>query len=220
MLKGVILDIDGTILDSMEIWNDIGSKFIRKIGITPESNLSEILFKMSIPEGAEYMRKKYELDMTVAEVIQGIKDMVRDFYYEEAPLKPGAMNFLKELTEKEIPIVAATASEMDHIEAAFQRLEIRKYFQRIFTCREVGANKRQPVIYQKAAEYLGEAPEDLYVFEDVNYALKVAKEAGFCTVRVFDSYSASREDQTREFTDVYLQDLKEISKFWEYVSEK
>lgn len=220
MIKGVILDVDGTLLDSMGIWETVGVRYLTNMNVEPEKGLREILFTMSIREGASYMKETYHLDKTVDEVIQGVKDTVRDYYYYETLLKPGVADFLENLARKNVPMVVATASEKAHLKAAFERLHVDQYFDKMFTCSEVGASKREPAIYLRAAEYLDARPEELYVFEDVTYALKVAKEAGFRTVGVYDKYSIKDEEEMRRQSDLYLEDMTDFNKFWKYVSEE
>lgn len=88
-IKGVIFDVDGTLLDSMGIWDDIGGKYLRRLGIEPELELKDILFTMSIEEGAAYVDEHYHLGKGPEEVAKGVADIIRDFYYEEVQLKPG-----------------------------------------------------------------------------------------------------------------------------------
>ena len=178
MIKGAIFDVDGTLLDSMGIWEDVGVRYLKSIGKEPEANLSQILFPMSIEEGAKYVKEHYELPYAIDEIIEGVLSIVRDFYYYEAPLKEGVKEILAALKEKEISMVIATSSEKDHIEKAFKRLGIDGYFEKIFTCSEVGESKSSPLIYWKAAEYLRTKPEETLVFEDAFHALLTAKSAG------------------------------------------
>lgn len=206
MIRGAIFDVDGTLLDSMEIWEDVGARYLRRIGKEPEKGLSEILSPMTMAEGAEYVKTRYELPFPLDEIIQGVLDTVRDFYFYEAALKPGVKEFLARMKEKGIPMAAATASDREHIEAAFKRLGIDGYFERIFTCAEVGAGKRHPLIYEKAAEYLGAEPGEIFVFEDALYALVTAKRAGFRTVGVYDRFGGDAEELKRQ-ADVYAREL-------------
>ncbi len=92
-MGGVILDIDGTVLDSMSIWQDAGVRYLASQQIEAEPGLAEKIYYMSIPEAALYMRTRYGLEQSVKEISQGIKDVVRDFYYYEAPLKAGVKEF-------------------------------------------------------------------------------------------------------------------------------
>lgn len=210
MIKGAIFDVDGTLLDSMEIWEDAGARYLRRSGVEPEKNLSEILYPMTMAEGAEYVKERYQLEFALDEIIQGVLDTVRDFYFYEASVKPGVKELLVWMKEKNIPMTAATASDREHIESAFKRLGIDGYFRRIFTCSEVGAGKRQPLIYEEAATYLGAKPGELLVFEDALYALMTAKNAGFRTVGVYDRFSEGEQKEIKRQADIYLRDLTDL----------
>ena len=61
MIKGAIFDVDGTLLDSMGIWKDVGVRYLNSIGIEAEPDLGNILFTMSIQEGAQYVKEHYHL---------------------------------------------------------------------------------------------------------------------------------------------------------------
>lgn len=150
-MGGVILDIDGTVLDSMSIWQDAGVRYLASQQIEAEPGLAEKIYYMSIPEAALYMRTRYGLEQSVKEISQGIKDVVRDFYYYEAPLKAGVKEFLQKMSDRKIPVVAATASDEDHLEHAFTRLGIRQYFEHILHARrqEPESRARQSIIWQQ-----------------------------------------------------------------------
>ena len=90
MAKGAIFDLDGVLLDSMGIWNDLGARYLRSRGLMPEPGLNEILFSMSMEQGAEYLHTHYPLAQSAAEIEAGIETMLRDFYYNEVPAKPSA----------------------------------------------------------------------------------------------------------------------------------
>ena len=81
MTKAAVFDLDGVLLDSMGIWNDLGARYLRSLGVTPEEGLNEILFSMSMEQGAEYLHTHYALPQSAAEVGAGIADMLRDFYF-------------------------------------------------------------------------------------------------------------------------------------------
>lgn len=214
-IGGVILDIDGTVLDSMSIWQDAGVRYLESQNVQAEPGLAEKIYYMSIPEAALYMRTHYGLNQTVEEISQGIKDVVRDFYYYEVPLKAGVKEFLQKLAKKEIPVVAATASDEDHLEHAFTRLGIREYFRHIFTCAQAGAGKQSPAVYHMAADYLGKKPGELYVFEDALYAIETAKMAGYHTVGVYDEESKMDQEMIREEAEFYIEDFWQVDTFFE-----
>ena len=61
MCNGAIFDLDGVVLDSMSIWNDLGARYLRRLGVAPGPGLNEILFSMSMEQGAAYLQTRYAL---------------------------------------------------------------------------------------------------------------------------------------------------------------
>ena len=218
MIRGAIFDVDGTLLDSMAIWEDAGARYLKGLGIQAQEDLGKLLFPMSLQEGAAYMKDRYDLKLSVSQIIEGVGDTVRDYYFYEAPLKNGAADFLGKLSRKDIPMAVATSSKLEHIEAAFKRLNVNQYFQKIFTCSQVGAGKSRPDIYFAAGRYLGTEPRETYVFEDVLHAIETADKAGFKTVGVYDRFSELKQEEIRKHSDIYLEDLTDFQTFWEYAS--
>lgn len=208
-MKAAIFDVDGTLLDSMPIWKDAGARYLKTQGIDAEEGLSDVLWNMSIPEGASYMKMSYSLTCSADEIVNGIVAVVRDFYYKEVCLKPGAMEFLQELSHRKIPMVVATSSDRSYLQAAFQRNGIDGFFRKIFTCEEVGAGKTNPKIYLEASAYLKLPPEDIWVFEDALYAVETAKKAGFQVVGIYDECSKEHEEAIQKQSDLYWRDFTE-----------
>jgi len=215
MIKGVIFDIDGVILDSMSIWEEAGKIFLSKQGIQPDPELSKAMESMSMSEGAEYLKKKYRLDLHEEDIINGVNQTIEGFYAEQVQLKEGVEIFLKGMRQHGIKMVAATSCDRQVFERALVRLQVIGYFGRIFTSTEVGAGKSKPDIYLAAAEYMGTLPGDTWVFEDALYAIKTAKGAGFRTVGVYDASGRSDWDEIKKVSDIYLNKLDDFHAFLE-----
>ena len=94
MIKGVIFDVDGVLLNSMPVWENLGELYLNSLGLEAEKDLGEILFAMSLEEGAEYLITQYGIDKSVEEVVSGLNREVRDFYAEKVPLKEGVRQYL------------------------------------------------------------------------------------------------------------------------------
>ena len=208
MIKGAIFDVDGTLLDSMEIWEDVAIRYLKSIGVEAEPDLPEVMFTMSLPEGAAYVKEHYRLTQETDEIIKGVLDIIRNYYEETAPLKPGVTKILEELSGKRIPMTVATSNNKEEVEAAFKRLGIASYFSRIFTCEEVGAGKTRPDIYMKAAEYMGTRPEETVIFEDVLHAIRTAKKAGFLAVGLNDEASKADQEEIKKEADWYAKSME------------
>ena len=74
MIKGAIFDVDGTILDSMSIWDEAGSRYLRAKGIEAPSDLGDTLFAMTITEAAAYLKEKFALEETTDAIEKGVLD--------------------------------------------------------------------------------------------------------------------------------------------------
>ena len=212
MIKGAIFDVDGTLLDSMEIWEDVGVRYLNSIGIEAEPDLGTVLFTMSIQEGAAYVKEHYHLSQEPEEIEQGVLDIISNYYKKTTLLKSGAKELLEKLDKHNIPMTVASSNNKKEIEMAFERLGIAKYFDRIFTCEEVGAGKTKPDIYLRAAEYLGTRPEETVVFEDVIHAIRTAKQAGFQVVGIYDETSKDDQEEVRREADWYCREWAELMK--------
>ena len=210
MIKGAIFDIDGVLLDSMGIWDDLGARYLRSLDKIPEEGLNKILFSMSMEQGAEYLNEHYGLNKSVKETVDGIGKMLEDYYFYEVLLKPGAKEILEFLQSKNIKMAAATSSPRTHIEKALSRNGLLGYIDKIYTTSEVGVSKHSPDIYNLAADYLKTKSEETLVFEDSLYALNTAKEAGFVTVGVFDEKGESNQAELENQADLYLKKLDDF----------
>ena len=208
-IRGVIFDVDGVLLDSMEIWTDLGARYLLSIGKTPEEGLAEVLFSMSMEQGAEYLKDHYSVDSSAEDIVTGLKNMLRDFYYDEVGAKPGAKELLQAISGYGIRITAATSSPRGHIERALERNGLLGYIEKMFTNAEIGKSKHFPDIYNAAAEHMGTAAAETCVFEDSLYALKTAAGAGYRTVGVYDSKGEPDQKGLRESADVYITDLNQ-----------
>ncbi len=121
-IRGAIFDIDGVILDSLIIWEDLGARYLRRCGIQPEEGLNEILFSMSMEQGAAYLKVHYPLGQSEDQIMSGIEAMLEEFYVQEVSEKPGCRNVLAFLQEQGIRMVAATSSPRNHVTEALKRL--------------------------------------------------------------------------------------------------
>ena len=219
MVKSAIFDADGTLLDSMQIWEDAGEKYLRQLGIQPEADLGKLLYPMSLEESSSYMKEKYSLSETPEEIRAGVLSVIFDFYRYDVQLKPGVKDFLEQLQNKNIPMVIATTGDKDLLEAALKRLGILDCFERIFTCSEFLTTKRESLIYEKAITYLHIEPEETYVFEDVLNALVSAKKAGCKTIAIEEETSKEDKEAIIETADMYLTSFIEYEDFWEFAAK-
>ena len=208
-LLGIIFDADGTLLNSMHIWHELGARYLRSINIEPEKNLAKILYPLSLEQGCEYLQKRYALEKTLPEIKESILKIIHDFYFYEVELKDtgaplaGVKNFLDLIFQKNIPMVIATSGDRTLLNAALERNGIKKYFKAVFTCSELQTTKKDKKIFLECAKFLGLEPCSIAVFEDSLIALETAKAAGFVTFGVEDDSNKDDREKIIEVADYY-----------------
>ena len=215
-LKGIIWDLDGTLLDSMSAWDNVGENYLRRHGVEPEPDLAEKIAPMSLHQAAEYFIEYYGVTQTVDELIQEAVESVDDFYRYEAPLKPHVDSFLKQLHQMGVKMCIATATERSLVETALKRCGVLDYFLDILTCSSVGAGKDEPVIYREGLNVLGTDRSNTVVFEDSLHALITAKKDRFHVIAAYDSHEEDQEEMAR-LADCRVVDYGELDGFWEFV---
>ena len=219
MIRGVIFDVDGVLLDSMPVWEEIGERYLKTQGKEAKPGLRDILFPMSLEQAAVYLIREYGLSKRADQVVGEVNDMIRKFYAEEAGLKNGVRSYLEQFQKEQIPMAIATSSGRENVSAALGRLSVLECFQALLTCSEVGSGKDRPKIYLEAARAIGTRPEETWVFEDNCHALLTAKRAGFRTVAVYDRASRKDLDTLKANADVFLSEYGDARLFLKRASE-
>ena len=215
-IRGAIFDVDGTLLDSMFIWDTIGEAYLRSIGYQPKENLNETFKNMSLHQAARYYQTEYGVTQSIDEIMDGVNAMLERYYRFEVPLKPGVAELLERLRQDGVRLCIATATDRHLVEAALDRCGVLSCFGEIFTCNEVGHGKDEPDIFEAALRFLGTRREETLVFDDALYAVRTAKEAGFPVAAVYDSHEKA-QDQIRMLADVYLEELTQLDKIRKYL---
>lgn len=204
-VKGVIFDLDGTLVDSMWVWNAIDREFLGDYGYQVPIDLNSRIGGMSFTETAEYFQEHFSLPLTVEEIKERWNEMAFDKYCHEVCLKPGAEAFLKHLKARGIPLGIATSNSRRLVEQVLKSHGIDGYFAFIVTACEVKAGKPAPDIYLKAAENLGVLPEECLVFEDIPAGILAGKAAGMLTCAVEDFWSRDKREELLRLADYYIE---------------
>lgn len=217
MVEGIIFDVDGTLLESMGMWQNLGSRYLSGIGYTPKEGFDREISAMSVAQSIAYMQKEYGVTLSAEEINAGINHSIEDFYKFEVMLKPNVIELLDSISHRKIKMCIATVTTREMIVSAFSRLGISHYFEEIFTCEEVGESKRNPLIYRKAQQLLQSTKGKTIVVEDALYAAKTASVDGFKVVGIFDETETNQEDMKKQ-CDLYLKDYKNLESFWQFAS--
>lgn len=210
MLQAALFDIDGTLLDSMPAWNHLAEDYLTARGIVPQEGLYKIVAKMSLSEGAAYLKEQYNLEETTEELQKEIISTIGDKYRYTIPFKDGAGTFLKNMKAKGVKMAVVTASDKESVLAALKRLDVYDMFDFVLTCDEIGVGKTSPLVYQLAAQRLGAQPGQTLVFEDAAYAVKTAHGAGFIVIAIADEQAYKDKTEILNNSVEYIKSYKEL----------
>ncbi|MBR2177417.1 MAG: HAD family phosphatase [Clostridia bacterium] len=209
-IKAAIFDLDGTLIDSMYVWEKVDVDFMMQRGIPVSKEYTDIVRSMFFETAAAYTKDKYGLDESVEEIMQTWLDMAHNEYAHHIQAKPYVVEYLKKLKEKSIILGIATSNNPYLLKPCLENNGMNGIFSCICYTSEVGLNKSSPDIYLYTAEKLGVKPEECVVFEDIIEGIKSAKSVGMKTVAVYDSSNDDYMDQIKVTADKFVETYSEL----------
>ena len=211
MIRGAIFDFDGTLFDSMHVWDEAPARLLHSLGRTPQDDLARTLAPMSMQEGARYLKKAYALPLSEQEIQDGVNRCAAQAYRNEILPKPGAAQFVHQLCQAGVSCCIATVTAEPLVLAALSRCGMTSLFCGVVSCRQYG--KENPDVYLRACRLLQTACAQTLVFEDSRFALQTAKDAGFIPIAVYDAHEQN-QPALRALSRIYLEDFSNFETFW------
>lgn len=214
-IKGAIFDMDGTLIDSLRVWEIIWEQLGIRLGFgkgfRPFPEDDKAIRTMLLAEGMEMIHKNYNLGESGKQVHKIAVEITETFYREQVELKDGVAEYLTYLKKNNIPMCIASATAPNLIKFAAERCGIYNFIDKIISCADVGKGKDEPDVFLKALEYLGTNLNETCVFEDSALALTTAANAGFLTVGIFDMHTFDH-DILKNTANVYIAEGETMQK--------
>ena len=209
-ISAVIFDMDGTILDSLDIWVQSDIRFITEQGFEYDSSVSAQLKKLHFHSACDFLKERYSLSMSPEDIGERLMELVEHGYLHEAKLKEGVSEFIDKLAENGVKMCVATSNEKGLAQGSLRNTGILDKMQFVLTSDEVGEGKETPKIFLEAAKMLGEDIAHTVVFEDSSHAMHSAKLGGFKTVGIFEQRFPDEFDELKKEADMTIKSFKEL----------
>ena len=190
-----IFDLDGTLLDSMWVWQRVDTEFFARRGMVVPPDYLQSLHAMTFREVAEYTIARFDLPETPQAIMDEWNAMSISLYSSEVTLKPGAKEYLAALRARGVKLAVATSLTRRTLEAALRNNGVLNWFDVLTSADEVKRGKGFPDIYLLTAEKLGVAPERCVAYDDLEKAMAGIKAAGMAACAVCEPLSEQDWDK-------------------------
>ncbi len=211
-MKGAIFDLDGTLIDSMNVWNNATSEFYRKKGLVLTDQDFNFYKSSSLDESMPYLKRNYKLKESVEDLTQEFNKIMFDKYALTIPMKPYAKEYLIKLKSDGVKLAIATSTRPYFSEAVLKRHGIFDLFDAFAYSEEVGVNKTNPDVYLLAAKRMNVPPENCTVYEDILVGIKTVNAAGMKSCAIFDSSNADETEELKKNAHIYIESWENLLK--------
>jgi HAD superfamily hydrolase (TIGR01509 family) len=179
MLKAVIFDMDGVIVDSEPYHQALEKELFQHFGIAISESEHLSFLGMTNEQMWTLLKAKYQLPLSVKEMNRFDREKRVEFMKskDEISSVPGVVNLIQELSGIKLPLAVASSSPMAIIEIFMAKFELKKYFQKLISGDFVPSSKPEPDIFLYAAELLKVIPENCIVIEDSQNGILAAQKA-------------------------------------------
>ena len=152
MKKGVIFDLDGTLVNSMRVWENADFVLAERYGFVPDEEYWSKVTSLSFLEGAAYITDRYNLNKTAAEIADELYETALHDYKYNIELKPGAENLLKMLNDDGLKVAIATSNVEEMTHAVLKRNGVFEYINAFAYC-ELIESATIPATIKEIDEY-------------------------------------------------------------------
>lgn len=215
--------MDGTLIDSVGIWNEVDKNFIKKLGATEELDETSLqkqrdillrTFSKAENPYLEYCKtlgKKYHSELSAEQILKLRYDVAQDYLKNKVDYKPYADEFIRKLKEENFVLAIASTTRRDNMriyqkqnENIMKKAAIDDYFSLVLTREDVKEMKPNPEVFLKVVEELKVKKEECLIFEDTLVGVEAAKNAGMEVVAMYDKYSDGEREEINQIANYQL----------------
>ena len=210
-ITGAIFDFDGTIVDSMPMWEQVPGELVARHGQVMTHEMFVITEPMSADEECAWFHEHLGVGESGEALFQELREMVREAYRTRVDAWPHVEEFLQSLADAGIPMVIASSTPADDIRVGLRAHGLEHFFSDVIFTGDVGRGKEFPDVYYHALGVLGTEMETTWVFEDAPFGVRTAYQTGFPVVALLNDHDGRDEAFLRENCDILVHGYDELS---------
>ena len=208
-ISGAIFDMDGTLVDSLVIWDtfwrEISRRYLDGSPYKPDEHTEREMRTHVLVDSMKIFHENTGIGASDEEIIELGRDIFYRFYRDDVGLKPGVYEFLQYLKSRGVKMCIASATAPDQVRVVLEKCGIADLMEGVISCTDTGIGKEEPDVFIRAHKFLGTPKDETWVFEDSIVALDSATRADFNTVGIYDKYGFDL-DRLEALSTVYLGD--------------
>lgn len=210
-VDAIIFDFDGTLANSMWVWEEVDRQFFVKRNISRTEEFCNLIAVLGFELGAQFAIDHFKLDESPEDIIEEWKSAAEEGYKKHVVLKPNAAEYLQHCKSQGIPIAIATSLQRHLLEPALKNNGVYDLLDAICICDELQCGgKSNPTVYLEAAKQLNVPANNCAVFEDIVVAAQSAKKAGAYVVGVHDDHKQQATQELKTIVDLFIEDYAQL----------
>jgi HAD superfamily hydrolase (TIGR01509 family) len=208
MVDAIVFDLDGVIVDSEQVWDEVRERYTNDVGGTYTEAATRAMMGMSSVEWSRYMADALGVPGTPQEINDAIVVRMLERYGEEPPLIPGAIEAVRRVAAR-WPLAIASSSNPELIEVVVRAAGLGDVFPVVVSSQEVPRGKPAPDVYLEAARRLGVEAARCGAVEDSHNGIRAAKAAGMRVVAVPNPHFPP-DEEAMAAADVVIASIAEL----------
>lgn len=209
MIQAVVFDLDGVLIRSEEIWDEVREAYVREHGGRYDDEIQRAMMGMSSTEWSRYLHETAGIADEPEAINEEVVRRMLAAYRDHLPLIDGALAAVRRLAAR-YPLGLASSSNRPLIDAVLEVTGLASAFRATVSSEEVARGKPAPDVYLEAARRLGVDPARCAAIEDSHGGIRAAKAAGMRVIAIPNA-SYPPDAEALGLADVTIGSLAELT---------